>query len=204
MGIRQSGVPEAEVFLTTKLEREDYGYHAAHNGLEGSLQRLGLKKIDLYLIHSPEFDPGARVETWRALTELSRSERLVSVGVSNFEIQHLEELARAGLAVPSVNQIELHPFNYTQRRELVDYCQQRGIVVMAYSPLGVGEYLSDPRLAEIAARVHQTPARVLLRWGLQHNFVVIPKASREDHIRENLGAFDFTLADDLMQQLDEF
>ena len=203
-GIRQGGVPENQLFITTKLEKEDYGYDEAKRGFEGSQKRLGLKKIDLYLIHAPEQDPTARIEAWRALADLSRGDELRAIGVSNYKIEHFEEIQRAGLPVPAVNQIEISPENYQKQLKLIDYCLRHTVALMAYSPLGVGRLLDDPGLVEIAKRYKKTTAQVIIRWGLQHNFIVIPKSDQEDHIRENADVFDFTIADDDMDKIDHY
>lgn len=201
-GIRESGVPENQIFLVTKLEKEDYGFEEAQHGFEGSLARLGISKIDLYLIHAPENDRQARIEAWRGMIALLKTGRLHSIGVSNYEIEHLEEIQREGLALPSVNQIELTPYNYQDQRALVEYCQRHAIQIMAYSPLGVGDLLTEPRLMDIARRYRKTTAQLLLRWALQHHFIVIPKSEKEEHIRENADVFDFTIAVEDMEKMD--
>jgi methylglyoxal/glyoxal reductase len=201
MGIRESGHPESQIFLTTKLEKEDY--RQAKEGLAGSFQRLGVRKIDLYLIHAPEDDAEARITAWRTLSELVDGERLRAIGVSNYEVEHMEEIQRAGLPVPTVNQIELTPANFGEMREIVEYCRRHTIALMAYSPLGVGDLLNHPTIVETAERYRKSPAQVLIRWGLQHNFIVIPKSDQEDHIRANFNVFDFVIADDDMAKLNQ-
>lgn len=200
-GIRESGAARADIFVTTKLEVEDYGYEGAERGFEGSRKRLGLDVIDLYLIHAPEDDRQARVDAWRKLAELVQGPHLRAIGVSNYEIEHFNEIQEAGLPLPAVNQIELHPFNYAQKRALVDWCQRHTVRLMAYSPLGVGEILDRPVLRRLAERYHKTPAQILLRWSLQHDFIPIPKSDQADHIHENADVFDFILADEDMVTL---
>jgi methylglyoxal/glyoxal reductase len=200
-GIRESGVARSTLFVTTKLEEEDYGFEASQQGFEGSRERLGLEMVDLYLVHSPERDRQARVETWRGLAELVQGPHLRAIGVSNYEIEHFNEIEQAGLPMPSVNQIELHPFNYAKQRQLVDWCQRHTVRLMAYSPLGVGELLDRPILQRLAERYRKTPAQILLRWSLQHDFIPIPKSDQADHIHENLDVFDFILADEDMAAL---
>lgn len=201
-GIRESGVPENQIFLVTKLEKEDYGFEEARRGFEGSLDRLGISTIDLYLIHAPENDRQARIEAWRGMMELVKGEHLRSIGVSNYGIEHLEEIQREGLALPAVNQIELTPYNYQDQNKVVAYCLRHAIQIMAYSPLGVGDLLTEPRLMDIARRYRKTTAQLLLRWALQHNFIVIPKSEKEEHIRENADVFDFTIAVEDMEKMD--
>ena len=201
-GIRESGIPEDKLFITTKLEKEDYGFEAAKRGFEGSYERLGLKKIDLYLIHAPEDDPQARLDAWAALAELVDGKRLRAIGVSNYQIEHFEEIQRAGLPVPAVNQIKLSPFNYAQQRVLVDWCQRHTVYLMAYSPLGVGAFLSESPILRIANRYNKTPAQVLLRWSLQHDFIVIPKSDQLNHIQANGDVFDFEISQEEMDEMD--
>jgi methylglyoxal/glyoxal reductase len=204
LGIRQSGLPEGEVFLTTKLEEEDFGYEGTKRGFRGSLERLGLTKVDLYLIHSPEFGAQERKDTWRGMLDLLQGGQCRSVGVSNYEIQHIEEIESMGAELPVVNQIELSPFNYQKQRRLVEYCMERQIYLMAYSPLGVGEALDDQRVKEMAQRYGKTPAQVLLRWSLQHDFIVIPKSDNPQRIEENGQLYDFEISMQDMQAMDKW
>jgi len=200
-GVRQSGVPREEVFVTTKLLGSIHGYTNALEAFEESRRRLALEYVDLYLIHWP-MAPSVHVrqETWRALEHLHTEGLARAVGVSNYTIQHLEEIRASSQLVPAVNQIELNPFQYPS--ELVDYCGGRGIRVEAYSPLTHGERLSDPRIVAIAKRVGRTPAQVFVRWGLQHGFIEIPKSARRERILENAAVFGFDLGPAEMAALD--
>ena len=200
LAIRESGLPREDVFVTTKLWNSDHGHEAALRACEGSLQRLGLDYVDLYLIHWPV--PGRREETWEALVRLRREGKCRSIGVSNYTIQHLEELLdRSGVA-PAVNQVEFSPFTY--QRELLEFCRRRGIRLEAYSPLTKGQRLGDPRLTSLAVRYRKSPAQILIRWCLQHDLVVIPKSTRPERIRENAAVFDFEIAPQDMAALDAF
>jgi diketogulonate reductase-like aldo/keto reductase len=196
--IRDSGVPRAEIFVTTKLWNEDQGYDRALRAFDASLERLGLDYVDLYLLHWPV--QGKRLESWRALEKLFAEKRARSIGVSNFMVPHLEELLGSAKVVPAVNQIELHPF--LQRRDTVALCRKAGIVVEAYSPLTRGRRLDDPAVVGIARRIGRSPAQVLLRWGLQHEWVVLPKSTRAERIAENGSIFDFTLDAAAIKALD--
>ncbi|MGI0156751.1 MAG: aldo/keto reductase, partial [Thermoplasmata archaeon] len=197
---RASGVPREEVFVTTKLWHSDQGYAAAKRACRESLERLGLDYVDLYLIHWPRADsPGDRLETWRAFEELKDAGLCRAIGVSNYTIRHLEELARARTP-PAVNQVEFHPFVYDP--ELVEYCSTHGIRLEAYSPLTRNRRLDDPTIAEVARTVGRSPAQVLIRWGLQHGAVEIPKSVHRERIRENARVFDFELPDAAMARLD--
>jgi len=196
--VRESGVPRGDLFVTTKLWNSDQGYDSTLRAFEGSLKRLGLDYLDLYLVHFPV--PDLRKETWSAMETLLKKGRCRAIGVSNFTIRHLEELIEESHVIPSVNQVEFHPFLY--QKELLKYCQRKGIQVEAYSPLARGERLKHPRIISLATRYSKTPAQLMIRWGIQHGLVVIPKSTREERIRENSHVFDFDISDDDMRSLD--
>lgn len=203
-GIRDSGVPREEIFVTTKLANDAHGHDNAINALEGSLQRLGLDYVDLYLIHWPLPHQDRYVTTWHGFEELLRAGKARAIGVSNFQIAHLERLAAESATVPAVNQIELHPA--LQQPDLRAYHQAHGIVTEAWSPLAQGEVLEDPLLAELAEKHGKTPAQIVLRWHIQLGNVVFPKSSSPKRMRENIDIFDFSLSDsdlDVLSGLDE-
>ncbi len=198
--VRASGISRAEIFVTTKLWHTDHGYDAAKRACHLSLERLGLEYIDLYLIHWPRTDPPAnRLESWRALEELKSEGACRAIGVSNYAVRHLEELEDARVP-PAVNQVEFHPFVYDP--ELLEYCDAHAIRLEAYSPLTRNRRLDDPTVASVAATHSRSPAQVLIRWGLQHGVVEIPKSTHRERIQENSRVFDFTLSDDEMARLD--
>lgn len=199
-GIRLSGIDRKEVFLTTKLWNEDQGYEATLKAFDASLKRLGVDYVDLYLMHWPV--PGKRLDTWRAFQEIYTSGRARSIGVSNFLVRHLEELLQNTEVVPMVNQVEFHPFLFDQQKEILEYCQQKGIVLEAYSPLAHAHKLADPVVVEIAEKHNKSTAQVLLRWAIQKGAVVIPKSTNEKRIKENIAIFSFSLEDKDMQKLD--
>jgi diketogulonate reductase-like aldo/keto reductase len=196
--LAQSDLPRERIFVTTKLWNADHGYDRALRAFDASLARLGLDHVDLYLIHWPV--PGLRLESWRALERLHHEKRARSIGVSNFLVPHLLELRAAAKVLPAVNQIELNPF--LQRRDTVELCRTLGIAVEAYSPLTHGARLKHPVLAEVAKAAGRTPAQVLLRWGIQRDFVVLPKSTHERRIDENARIFDFALDATSMGRLD--
>jgi diketogulonate reductase-like aldo/keto reductase len=196
--VRASGVPRAELFVTTKLWNADQGYDPALRAFDVSLTRLGLDYVDLYLIHWPL--AGKRRDSWRALQRLHAEGRARAIGVSNYLTRHLTELLDATGVVPAVDQIEVSPF--LQQRETRALCARHGIVVEAYSPLTHGLRLNEPAVARIASEVGRSPAQVLLRWGLQHGLVVLPKSSEPARLRENAAVFDFTLDAAAMASLD--
>jgi len=189
--IAESGIARDELFVTTKLWNTDQGFDAALAACDASLGRLGLDYADLYLIHWPAPARGLYKETWRALERLLQEGRVRAIGVSNFEPEHLEELAATAGVVPAVNQIELHPA--LQQRQARAANAGRGIATQAWSPLAQGGVLEDPALAAIAARHGRTPAQVVLRWHLQQGRLAIPKSVTPSRIRENLDVFGFGL-----------
>lgn len=196
--IRDSGIPRDQIFVTTKLWNDDHGHDQARRAFDASAKRLGLDYIDLYLIHWPV--PTKRLESWRALEEIHAEKRARAIGVSNYLVRHLEELIPRASHLPDVNQIELSPF--LQRTDTVALCAQHGIVVEAYSPLTRGKRLAHPVIRAIATELGRSPAQVLLRWGIQHGFVVLPKSVREERIAENGNVFDFSLSADQLRRLD--
>ncbi|MFQ6012839.1 MAG: aldo/keto reductase [Thermoplasmata archaeon] len=198
--VREGPVDRSEIFVTTKLWNADHGYESTLRAFEKSRERLGLGPVDLYLIHWPEV--GRRMDSWRAMETLLDDGACRSIGVSNYMVRHLEELLDDSDARPAVNQIELSPYNFRSRQGVVEFCRARGIQVEAYSPLTKGHRLRDPRLVEIGTRYGKTPAQILLRWGHQHDFVVIPKSSDRWHIAENFGIDDFAISDADMRRLD--
>jgi len=193
--VRESPHP---IYVTTKLWNDDHGYDAALRAFDASMARLGLERVDLYLVHWPV--AGKRRETWRAMERIAEDGRARAVGVSNYLVPHLEELLGYAKRLPEVNQIELHPF--LQQRETRALCAKHGIVVQAYSPLTRGHRLDDPRLLGIASRTGRSPAQVILRWGIEEGHVILPKSVREGRLRENAALFDFALSSDDKHLLD--
>jgi diketogulonate reductase-like aldo/keto reductase len=199
--VRDSGIDRKDIFVTTKLWNSDQGYESGKQAFAGSLKRLGLEYIDLYLIHWP--GGGERLNAWKALTEIYESGQAKAIGVSNFTVKHLEELAAHSKLAPAVNQIEFHPFIYEEQKPVLEYCQQHDIVVEAYSPLARGgSQLRHPAIADVAKRHQRTNAQVMLRWAMQHDTVPIPKSNSPERMRENLEAQDFSLSEEDMFQLD--
>lgn len=197
--VRASGLPREQVFVTTKLWNDDHGYAPALRAFDRSVKGLGLGYVDLYLIHWPV--SVRRAESWTALERIHGDGRARSIGVSNYTISHLEELLAESSVVPAVNQVEFSPFLY--QADLLHFCRRHGIAVEAYSPLAKGRRLRDPSLQELGAKYGRSPAQILIRWALQHGLVVIPKASRPEHIEENARVFDFSLSPADMGRLDD-
>lgn len=194
--IAASGLARDEVFVTTKLANPDQGYDSTLAAFDASMDKLGLDVLDLYLVHWPCPDRGEFINTWRAFQELQQAGRIRSIGVSNFLPHHFEQLFDATEVVPSVNQIELHP--YLQQQELRDFHARHGIVTEAWSPIAQGDVLGDPAIVEIAERHGATPAQVILRWHLQLGNIVIPKSVTPSRMRENLGALEINLSEEDM------
>lgn len=195
--IRDSGVPRDDIFVTSKLWNTDQGHDSTLAAYALTCRRLGLERLDLYLMHWPV--PGKRLASWRALEELYAGARVRAIGVSNFMVRHLDELLAQCAVVPQVNQIELSPF--LQQAEVCAQCVASGIHIEAYSPLTKGRRLAHPVVDDIARRVGRSPAQVLIRWGVQHGFIVLPKSVRPDRIAENMAVFDFELDDGAIQAL---
>jgi diketogulonate reductase-like aldo/keto reductase len=199
--IRASGIARDDLFVTTKLWYSEQGYESALKAGRESLARLGLDRIDLYLIHWPRApSPQTRLDSWRALERLRDEGVCRAIGVSNYTVRHLEELRAHASTLPAVNQVEFHPWVYDP--DLLGYLAAHRIQPEAYTPLTRGRRLDDPTVARIAMGHDRSVAQVLLRWGLQHGVVVIPKSVREERIRENARVFDFTLSHEEMAQLD--
>jgi 2,5-diketo-D-gluconate reductase A len=192
--IAESGLSRDEVFVTTKLANSRHGRDEAQKALEESLTRLGLDQVDLYLIHWPRPKCDDYVETWRGLEQAKAAGKARSIGVSNFEVPHLERLAAETDTVPSVNQIELHP-TFTQPR-LRRYDRDHGIATEAWSPIGQGGDLQNETVTSLAEKYGKSPAQVVLRWHIQVGTIVFPKSATPSRIAENIDIFDFELADD--------
>ncbi len=191
--VRASGLDRGEVFVTSKLNNSFHRPDDARRAFDGTLSALGFDYVDLFLIHwpLPTLYDGDFVSTWRTLEEFTGDGRARSIGVSNFQVEHLERLAAQTGTVPAVNQIELHP--YFQNREVSAYGREHGIATQAWAPIAQGKVLDDPVIGEIAEKVGRTPAQVVLHWQIQHDHIVFPKSVTPERIRENFELFDFEL-----------
>ncbi|MEJ2291151.1 MAG: aldo/keto reductase, partial [Deinococcales bacterium] len=188
-----SGLPRSELFVTSKLNNDVHRPDDARRAFDGTLAALGLDYVDLFLIHwpLPTRYGGDFVSTWRTREGFRLDGRARSIGVSNFQVPHLERLAAETETVPAVNQIEAHP--YLTNDAVRAYDRDHGIVTEAWSPIARGRILDDPTVVEIADRVGRTPAQVVLRWHLQRGDVIFPKTVRPSRMRENIALFDFEL-----------
>jgi len=197
--IAASGIPRAELFVTTKLATEDQGFNAAMVACELSLERLGLDYVDLYLIHWPAESLGKYVDSWGGLIQSRGNEQARSIGVSNFTEDHIQMLIDLTFATPAVNQIELHPL--LNQDELRKSNAQLEVVTQAYTPLALGKLQDNPTVNSIAGEYGKTPAQVLLRWNVQLGNSVVFRSAKAEHIAGNLDVFDFELASEHMDAL---
>lgn len=190
-GIRRSGVAREDVYLTTKLGNADHGYDAAMAAIDDSLERLGTDYVDLYLMHwpLPMFDN--YVETWKAMVQMQKDGKARSIGVSNFEKEHLERIIGETGVVPAVNQIELHP--KFQQQAMRAYHKTHDIITESWSPLGSGRLIEDRDIGRIAEKHGKSVPQTIIRFLLQEGLMVIPKSATPERIRANFDVFDFSL-----------
>jgi diketogulonate reductase-like aldo/keto reductase len=204
-GLKASGISRENIFITTKVWRENLGYVATKTQFENSLKRLDLDYIDLYLIHWPANAKNynnwqkTNADTWRAMEELQAAGKIKSIGVSNFFKEHLEALFQTANVIPAINQIEFHPGYWQQ--ELVEFCKSKNIVVESWSPLARGKVFGNKILEKIAKKHSKSVSQVCLRWIIQHNVVVIPKSTTPKRIKENIDVFDFELSAAEMERI---
>lgn len=196
--IEESGIAREELFVTSKVWNSDQGYETTLQAFETSLNLLGLDYLDLYLIHWPGVDKYQ--DTWKALEKLYKDGRVRAIGVSNFQIHHLQNLMSDCEIKPMVNQVEFHP--HLTQKELLAFCKNEGIQMEAWSPLKQGQLLEEPVLIKIAQKYNKSVAQVILRWDLQHDVVTIPKSIKEHRIVENANIFDFELTQEDMENID--
>lgn len=195
--LQENGLKREDLFITSKVWNADLGYAETLAAFDTTMNKLGLDVLDLYLIHWPK--AGKYKGAWKAMEELYAAGRIRAIGVSNFQIHHLQDLMQDAQVKPMVNQVEYHP-RLTQV-ELKDFCEQHGIQLEAWSPLMQGELLDNPVLTEIAAAKGKSVAQVILRWDLQNGVVTIPKSTKEHRIIENAAIYDFELSSEEMQRI---
>ncbi|HEX4299190.1 MAG TPA: aldo/keto reductase [Devosia sp.] len=197
--IRTAGVPRSELFITSKLRNGGHDRDSALRSFDDSMKKLGLDQMDLFLIHWPVPSQGKYVTAWKTLVELREQGRVRSIGVANFNPDHLERIIRETGVTPVVDQIELHP--YLQQRGIRDFLTQHGIHIESYSPLGTGTLLKDKTVSAIGQKHGKSAAQTIIRWHLQQGLIVIPKSTHAERQQSNFNVFDFTLSDDEMKQL---
>ncbi|EFM08559.1 Methylglyoxal reductase (NADPH-dependent) [Paenibacillus curdlanolyticus YK9] len=196
--IAEGLVTREELFVTSKVWNADLGYESTIAAYETSLSKLGLEYLDLYLIHWPK--AGKYKDAWRALETLYKEGRVKAIGVSNFQIHHLEDVMKDATVKPMINQVEFHPM--LSQEPLRAFCATQNIQLEAWSPLMQGQLLDHPVLSEIAARHGKSIAQVILRWDLQHGVITIPKSIKEQRIIDNAALFDFALSAEDMARID--
>ena len=196
--IRESGIPREDIFLTTKVWNDAMRAKRTLAAFEESLARLETDYVDLYLVHWPV--EGCYQETWQDMEKIYQSGRAKAIGVSNFLIHHLEDILRDSQIIPSVNQVEFHPF--LVQSELLTFCQKHKIQVEAWSPLMQGQIVNEQAVQKLAEKYQKTPAQIVLRWDLQHEVVTIPKSTHFNRITENAQIFDFEISQEDMNLLD--
>lgn len=189
--IRAAGVPRKELFITSKLRNGGHQRDLALSAFDGTMAKLGLEQIDLFLIHWPVPSQNKYVEAWKTLVELKQAGRIRSIGVSNFNLDHLDRIIGETGVVPAVNQIELHP--RFQQRDKREYHDRHNIRIESWSPLGSGRLVKDPTLAAIGKKHNKSAAQVMIRWHLQEGLIVIPKSVNKERIAANIAVFDFEL-----------
>ncbi|OPA79245.1 glyoxal reductase [Paenibacillus selenitireducens] len=196
--LQENNLSREDLFVTSKVWNADLGYESTIAAYEASLERLGLDYLDLYLIHWPV--AGKYKEAWRALETLYKEGRVKAIGVSNFQIHHLEDLMKDAEIKPMVNQVEYHPM--LTQKDLIRFASEHGIQMEAWSPLMQGQLLDNPTLLDIAGQYGKSVAQIILRWDLQHGIVTIPKSTKEQRIIENASVFDFELSAEDMNRID--
>lgn len=197
LAVRKSGVPREELFITSKLTNTEHGYEKTKNAFESTMKKLGMDYLDLYLIHWPnpiafrENWQEANAGAWKAFEEFYKEKRIRAIGISNFHPRHIKELMKTAEITPMVNQIRLCPGD--TQDEVVDYCRSQGMLLEAYSPLGVGKIFEVPEIAALSEKYGKSAAQICIRWSLQRGYLPLPKSVTPVRIRENADVFDFEL-----------
>ena len=194
--ILDSKVKREEFFVCSKLWTDDFGYDSALKAFHKTLKKMQLQYLDLFLLHMPANN---FIETWKALIHLQKNSLIRFIGVSNFSAEHLNSIKNSNLCLPRVNQIALNPFN--TQSNIVQYCRENDIVIMAHSPLARARKITTPRLNDMQTRYGKTSAQILLRWSVRNSFIPIPKSSNEERLKENINLFDFELTREDMNLL---
>ena len=201
LGIKNSGIPREELFITTKLWNSDQRKGTVQEAIDTSLKRLGLDYVDLYLVHWPVAE--TYVSVWQEMEKLYHHKKARAIGVSNYQQHHLEDLLQKTDTIPAVNQVECYP--YFSQQPLVDFCSQHQIRPQAWGPLGMNksDVLENPVIKTIAQQHDKTAAQIILRWNIQRGIVVIPKTTHPSRLTENFALFDFELSTGQMSQINQ-
>lgn len=198
--IKQSKIDRKELFITSKVWKDAMGYENTLKSFENSLKRLDVEYIDLFLIHWPNNNnEQINIETWKALEKLYKEKKVRAIGVSNFLKHHLEKLLKSCEIMPVINQIEFHPG--LMRKETIDFCKEKNIVLEAWAPLGKGKMLKNEILMEIAQKYNKSTAQLCLKWCLQNDVIPLPKSENEGRMKQNLDLFDFEITKEDMETI---
>ncbi|WP_436951903.1 aldo/keto reductase [Staphylococcus shinii] len=199
-GLASTGLKRSDLFITSKLWLDDYGRQNVANAYETSLNKLGLNYLDLYLMHWPGTDEALMIDTWQGMEDLYKNDKVKNIGVSNFNVEHLEALLAQVSIKPVINQVEFHP--YLLQSSLNRYLEVQNIHMESWSPLMNAQILEDEIVNEVANEVGKSPAQVIIRWNIEHGVVVIPKSVTPSRIEENIDVFDFALTAEQIEKLD--
>ena len=198
IGIKESKINREEIFLTTKLWNDNHGYEKTMKSFNESINRLGVEYLDLYLVHWPN---KLNLETWRAFEDLYNQGKVKSIGVCNFKEGHIEDLKKSAKIIPMVNQIEIHP--YRSQKNMISYCKENNIQVIAWGPILRGKIFSDAVMLELADKYNRSVPQITLKWHIQNGVIPIPKSSNIERIKENLNIFDFEISYEDMKLIDQ-
>jgi diketogulonate reductase-like aldo/keto reductase len=197
--ISDSKIPREEIFITSKVWNDYQGYNKTLMAFEESITKLKVEYLDLYLIHWPVEE--SFLDTWKAMEDIYKSGRVKAIGVSNFSIEHLEKLLSVSNIVPTINQIEFHP--YKNQKSLREFCNKYDIKIEAWGPLKQGQFINQDVLKAIAKKYKRTVTQIILKWQIQQGIITIPKSNNELHIQENIDIFDFEISDIDMKLIDD-
>ncbi|AID42453.1 aldo/keto reductase [Staphylococcus xylosus] len=199
-GLASTGLKRSDLFITSKLWLDDYGRQNVADAYETSINKLGLDYLDLYLMHWPGTDEALMIDTWQGMEDLYKNDKVKNIGVSNFNIEHLEALLAQVSIKPVINQVEFHP--YLLQSSLNRYLEVQNIHMESWSPLMNAQILEDETVNAVANEVGKSPAQVIIRWNVEHGVVVIPKSVTPSRIEENINVFDFALTAEQIEKLD--
>jgi methylglyoxal/glyoxal reductase len=193
IGIKESKVNREEIFIATKLWNDDHGYEKTMKSFNESIKRLGVKYLDLYLVHWPN---KLNAETWKAFEDLYEQGKVKAIGVCNFKEGHIEELRKTAKIMPMVNQVEVHP--YRTQRDIISYCEKNNIQVVAWGPIMRGRIFSDTIMIKLSEKYNKSIPQITLRWHIQNGIIPIPKSSNVERMKSNLDIFDFEISNEDM------
>lgn len=198
IALKDSKVDFNDIFVTTKVWNTDQGYESTLKALETSLSNLGMDYVDLYLVHWPL--PEKRLDTWKAMIKIYEMGKARSIGISNYTEKHIDELLKDSPIVPVINQVEMTPYLY--QKKLAEHCLNNRIQIESYSPFAQGKKINEPKLVALAQKYDRTPGQMLVKWSLEHNFIVLPKSVTPSRIKENADVFDFNITKEDLDYMD--